>query len=197
MRKILQIGIIYHSRTGRTKVIAEHIAIGAHNAGAKTYTFECKEAIIRLDELDSMDAIIFGCPTFMGSTSAEFKSFIDATGIKWSSQKWRNKIAAGFTNSGAWSGDKLCTITQLAIFAAQHGMIWVGLDLKAGFSSAGSSQDDLNRVGSWLGLMTQSNSDQGLDISPPMSDLKTAEYFGQRIYSITKQFINGKEYEQD
>lgn len=44
-------------------------------------------------------------------------------------QLWRNKIAAGFTNSGAMHGDKLHSLVTMALFAAQHGMIWVGLDL--------------------------------------------------------------------
>ncbi len=49
---------------------------------------------------------------------------------------WRNKIAAGFTNSGARSGDKLATLVQIAIFAAQHGMHWDNLDLPAGNNSS-------------------------------------------------------------
>ena len=44
--------------------------------------------------------------------------------------KWRDKVAAGFTNSGAQNGDKLNSLISMALFAAQHGMIWVGLDLK-------------------------------------------------------------------
>lgn len=38
-----------------------------------------------LAELDRADAIIFGCPTFMGSVSSEFKAFADASG-------WRGDI---------------------------------------------------------------------------------------------------------
>ncbi len=50
--------------------------------------------------------------------------------------KWRNKVAAGFTNSGAQNGDKLHSLISMALFAAQHGMLWVGLDLKPGNDSS-------------------------------------------------------------
>ncbi len=187
-----KIAVIYHSRSGHTKVVAQHIASGVEQAGGKATLFTSVEAVARLDELDAMDALIFGCPTFMGSTSAEFKMFMDATGNKWRGLKWRNKIAAGFANSSGWSGDKLCTLTQLSIFAAQHGMLWVGLDIKAGFCNSHGSIHDLNRIGSWLGLMTQSNDDESPAVSPPQSDRLTAEYFGNRIYEVTKQFLHGK-----
>ena len=48
---------------------------------------------------------------------------------------WRDKVAAGFTNSGAKSGDKLHTLTSLAVFAAQHHMHWVSLGLGAGLDN--------------------------------------------------------------
>lgn len=187
-----QIAIVYHSRSGHTKVVAERIAYGVEQAGGRASLFASSAAIAHIDELDAMDAIVFGCPTFMGSTSAEFKAFMDASGSKWYGQKWRNKIAAGFSNSGGWSGDKLCTLQQIAIFAAQHGMLWVGLDVKPGFSTSTGSIEDMNRIGSWLGLMTQSNSDEAPEKSPNQGDRRTAEYFGNRIYEVTKQFLHGK-----
>ena len=48
---------------------------------------------------------------------------------------WRDKVAAGFTNSGAKSGDKLTALVSLAVFAAQHHMHWVNLGLGAGWNS--------------------------------------------------------------
>ena len=45
---------------------------------------------------------------------------------------WKDKIAAGFTNSGSRSGDKLATLIQLALFAARHGMHWINLGLPPG-----------------------------------------------------------------
>jgi len=74
---------------------------------------------------------------------------------------WKDKIAAGFTNSGSRSGDKLATLIQLALFAAQHGMHWVNLGLPPANHSTAGSENDLNRLGFWLGAGAQSNTDQG------------------------------------
>lgn len=125
-----KIAIIYHSTYGHTKLQAEAVLRGAQsmpNITAKLYT--AKEATNSLDELDSADAIILGCPTYMGSMSAGMKVFIEATSKKWFTLAWKNKIAGAFTNSSSFSGDKLNTLVGLVINAMQHGMIFVGLGM--------------------------------------------------------------------
>jgi NAD(P)H dehydrogenase (quinone) len=69
---------------GHTKLQAEAVFCGVQNVRsitARLYTTE--EATARLDELDAADAIIFGCPTYMGSMSAGMKSFVEAAARKW------------------------------------------------------------------------------------------------------------------
>jgi multimeric flavodoxin WrbA len=94
--------------------------------------------------------------------------------------KWRDKLAAGFTVSASQSGDKLATLQQLSIFAAQHQMMWVSLGLMPGNNSSQGSVNDLNRLGSFLGAMAQANADQGGE-SIIESDQKTAEVLGERV----------------
>lgn len=184
---MLKIAMVFHSGYGHTKAIAEAIAHGIIATGYATMkVMEYNK--VDFIALNDADAIIFGCPTYMGSVSAELKTFMDSTSEAWRHQKWRNKIAAGFTNSSAYSGDKLGTLMQMVLFACQHGMIWVGLDLMAGNSSSKGSHEDLNRIGSWVGLMAQSNTDQSAELTPPISDRKTAEYFGKRIVEVTQKF---------
>lgn len=125
-----KIAIIYHSTYGHTKLQAEAVLRGAQsmpNITAKLYT--AKEATNSLDELNSADAIILGCPTYMGSMSAGMKVFIEAASKKWFTLAWKNKIAGAFTNSSSFSGDKLNTLVGLVINAMQHGMIFVGLGM--------------------------------------------------------------------
>lgn len=185
---MVKIVIISHSGYGHTYEVAQHVVMGVKQGGAEAVHYTAAEAIEKMEELSGFDGMIFGSPTYMGSASADFKKFMDASSKSWFQQKWHNKIAAGFTNSSSLSGDKLCTLTQLAVFAAQHGMIWVGNDLLPDSSSKGSIEG-LNRLGSWLGLMTQANSDQGPDLAPPESDRKTAEHFGKRVAEITIKFV--------
>jgi multimeric flavodoxin WrbA len=67
-----------------------------------------------------------GTPGAIGVTP--FKSFIeDSIARAWRQQLWRDKLAAVFTNSAGRSGDKLMTLVQFAVFAAQHGMVLVPL----------------------------------------------------------------------
>ncbi|WP_235443889.1 flavodoxin family protein [Francisella tularensis] len=117
-----------------------------------------------VDVLDDYDAIILDSPTYMGS------------------------VAAGFTNSHSLSGDKLNSLIQLVVFAAQHGMIWVGQaehnQSPEGFAG---KEDVVNRIGSYLGVMAQSENDTP-DVTPPSGDKLTAYKFGQRIAEITKAF---------
>jgi len=64
---------------------------------------------------------------------------------------WKDKIAAGFTNSGSRSGDKLATLIQLALFAARHGMHWINLGLPPANHSSTGSEPEMNGRGFWLG----------------------------------------------
>lgn len=184
------ISIVYDSGYGHTARVAEFVAEGVASVeGAEVKLIAIADGEIDWAVLEKSDAIIFGSPTYNGMISARFKQFCeDSTRIAWFPQKWRDKIAAGFTNSGAQHGDKLNSLISMTLFAAQHGMIWVGLDMMPGNNSSTGSTEDLNRHGSWLGVMTQSNNDQGADVTPIESDLKTAAYLGKRVAEMTRRF---------
>lgn len=187
------ISIVYHSGYGHTAKVAQFVADGAARVeGAEVKLIPVGDGDIPWDTLEASDAIIFGSPTYNGLVSAKLKQFMeDSTKTAWFQQKWRNKIAAAFTNSGAQHGDKLNSLVSMALFAAQHGMIWVGLDIMPGNSSSTGSVEELNRHGSWLGVMTQSNNDQSADETPNQSDLQTAAYLGQRVAETTQRFLAG------
>lgn len=180
----IRISIVYHSGLGHTAYQAKAVRDGAASVdGARVELIYAGEAMDRRDALRASDAMIFGCPTYMGSASAGFKEFMDATSRIWLAQGWKNKVAGGFTNSGNQSGDKLGTLFQLMTFAMQHGMIWAGLDLPGGNNSSRGGVDDLNRLGSWIGAMAQSNTDQGID-GVEESDLRTAYRLGARVAEV-------------
>lgn len=180
-----RVAVIYHSGFGHTKVLAEAVARGAESVpGTQVSLIPVEEAQARAAEIVAADAIVFGAPTYMGSVSAQFKTFMDGTSKVWFTQGWKDKLAAGFTNSASQSGDKLNSLMQLAIFAMQHGMVWVGLDLLPGNNSSKGSPADLNRLGSSIGAMAQSNSDAPPSEAPIESDRKTAEHLGRRVATL-------------
>lgn len=194
--KAPSIAVVYHSGYGHTQKQAEAVAAGARQAaGAQVVLIPVAEAEARIDEINAADAIIFGAPTYVGSASAAFKGFMEYSSKIWFTQGWKDKLAAGFTTSGSQSGDKLATLSQLSVFAAQHGMIWVGLDLLPGNNSSKGSVNDLNRLGSWLGAMAQANGDEGPDVAPIGSDLATASHLGKRVAELAAQFVRGRQRE--
>lgn len=178
-----KIVIVYHSGFGHTKVQAEHVIKGAKAvSGVVAQMIPSNEAKNDLTLFNDVDCIIFGCPTYMGGPSAEFKAFIDATSGIWHKQGWKDKLAAGFTNSGMPSGDKLSTLTQLMISAMQHGMIWIGTGILPGAYGTAGTAEELNRLSCFIGAMAQSPEGSA---EPLLADLKTAERFGRRVAEAT------------
>lgn len=190
-----RIAIVYHSGRGHTGRQAEAVKTGVEQVdGAEALLLTVEEAQKRWDDLASAAAIIFGAPTYVASASASFKTFEEATSqaVMAKGFAWKDKIAAGFTNSGARSGDKLATLIQIVLFAAQHGMHWVSLGLPPANNSTTGSEEDLNRLGFWLGAGAQSNVDQDSDATPPEADLATARHLGRRVAETTLQFVRGR-----
>lgn len=188
------IGVVYHSARGHTRRQAEAVREGVTEAGAHCLFLDVSEAADRWDDLARADGIIFGAPTFMGNVSAEFKAFQDATSTAVLARGflWKDKLAAGFTNSGSQSGDKLVALMAMAVFAAQHGMHWINPALPPANNSSRGSVEDLNRLGFWLGAAAQSNVDQGPDLAPPDSDLRTARHLGRRVAEVAGQLLRGR-----
>ena len=143
------------------------------------------------ETLAAADAIIMGSPTYMGSVSWQFKKFADASSKPWFGQAWKDKIAAGFTNSATMNGDKLSTLHYLFTLSMQHSMVWVGTGLMPANSKA-ATRNDINFVGSFSGLMAQSPSDSTPEEGPLSGDLETAKLFGKRVAETAITFKKGR-----
>jgi NAD(P)H dehydrogenase (quinone) len=186
------LAIAYHSGFGHTAALADAVADGARDGGAHvTLIAVDKMTDDDWDVLDGADAIVFGSATYMGNVSAAFQAFVEQTGRRCMNGTWRDKVSAGFTNSGAKAGDKMHTLTSLAVFAAQHRMHWVNLGLGAGWNSSTGSEKDLNRLGFWLGAGGQADVDAGPDQVHP-SDVATCRHLGRRVAVVTRQLNLGR-----
>ena len=111
---------------------------------------------------------------------------------RWLKRMWVNKIAGGFTVSAGRSGDKLSCLQQLVTFASQMGMIWVPVRITGGNYSSKGSEEDLNRMAGYLGVMAQANIDEPPELAPPKSDIDTAELHGNHIANVARQFQRGR-----
>ena len=178
--------ILYHSATGSTEQLAQAIYAGAAQIDSAALIALNGTDIVAgryvnegvLQQVDQAKAIVFGTPTYMGGATAQFKAFADATSERWCDQLWADKLAAGFTIGANLNGDQLNTLSYLSIFAAQHGMLWCGLDLAGGYDGEGR-----NRLGCQLGLSAQSSDGQIHE-----ADHKTAVYLGQRVAKLAQRF---------
>lgn len=172
--------IVFFSGSGHTRKLAAAIAEGAGPV-----------RLIDVEEigpedwsaLDAAETIIFGAPTYMGSTAARFDMFLEEAASRWDSGRWADKIAAGFTVAVHPSGDKMQALIRLAVFASQMGMIWVG-QTEIG-APVKPERQGINRDGSWLGLMARD--------PVPQDDIATARLFGARIASATTRWQAGRE----
>jgi NAD(P)H dehydrogenase (quinone) len=185
------VSVIYFSGSGHTTKMAEAVHKGAASvAGVKTNLLTingddivkgryANEAV--MGQLDASDAIVFGCPTYMGGPAAQFKALADASGERWFRSAWRDKLAAGFTVSGSPSGDKFNTLQYFFTLAMQHGMIWVGL------GEMTMQANGLNRLGSFGGAMGQAGYESP-DAAPNEADKLTGETLGRRVATFAVKF---------
>ncbi len=190
-----RIAIAYHSGYGHTEVLAHSVAQGVRDSGAEAVLLKIDSAAQDfdplIDEITASDAVIFGAPTYMGDVSGVFKVFADATSKAFFTGGWKDKLAAGFTNSHSFAGDKLHALTSLAILASQHGMNWVNLGVPPpNVPAAERGPDTLNRVGAFLGLAAQSDN-VGPDVSPPAGDRETARLLGVRVAEAAQRWKRG------
>lgn len=176
-----KIAVVYFTKTDVTGELAESLISGVKSLSDMTIVshlikgYEIIEGRFvnndLFNTLSTCDAIIFGSPTYMGSVSAQFKAFADATSELWSDQEWSGKLAAGFTCGSAMNGDQTSTLQYLVTLANQQGMLWVGLDSAHGFKDHG-----VNRLGCQLGVVAHSP-----DGIAHETDLATARYLGERV----------------
>lgn len=170
--------IVFHSGYGHTAKVAQAVAA---TSGGSLLAIDADGNLPESswEQIGAAKAVVFGSPTYMGSVSWQFKKFADASSKPWFSQAWKNKLAAGFTNSASMNGDKLSTLHYLFTLSQQHGMLWVGTGLMPANSKA-STRDDINYVASFAGLMTSTPADASAD-EMVAGDIATAKAFGQRI----------------
>ena len=116
--------IVYHSGYGHTMKVAQAVAEGS---GGTLLAIDAEGNLPDVDgksgweQLAAAKVIVFGSPTYMGSVSWQFKKFADTSSKVWFTLGWKDKLAAGFTNSASMNGDKLSTLHYMFTLSQQHG----------------------------------------------------------------------------
>lgn len=188
-KSAVRVAVIYDSRGGTTKRVAESILKGVMSVeGASADLLSAEEATEKKGDIVEYDGFILGSPTFMGSVSSGLKAFLETTGLFFVTRQLENKLAGGFTNSGSIAGDKQGTLIQLFTYASQQGMIWVPLGLPAVNNKKVFDPTLFNRGGSFSGLATQSYMDAEPGTGPDESELGSARFYGERFAKVALQY---------
>ena len=123
-----QILVLYYSKTGNTKKLAEAIAQGAQEGGDVRAILKTAADVTKEDFLQSA-GIIAGSPVYFGSMAAELKDVFDKfIGIR---KKMENKVGAAFATAGDETGGKETTIFSILQAMFIYGMIIVGDPMSA------------------------------------------------------------------
>jgi NAD(P)H dehydrogenase (quinone) len=127
--KDMQILVMYYSRTGNTRKLAEEIARGVQGVEGVKCVLKPASEVTRDDFLSS-DGIIAGSPVYFGTMAAELKAVFDRfIGTR---RQMEGKIGAAFATSAHHSGGKETTMISIIQAFLIYGMIVVGDPLDAG-----------------------------------------------------------------
>lgn len=134
MTKVL---ILYYSRSGRTKKLAQSIALGVAKTGAEPVLKTVPsmhgennietELHVSKEDLVNCDALALGSPTRFGQMATALKHFIETTSDTWLNGELIDKPACVFTSTGSMHGGQETTLLSLALPLLHHGMMLVGI----------------------------------------------------------------------
>jgi NAD(P)H dehydrogenase (quinone) len=114
--------VIYYSRSGNTKEMAEIIAEAMNEDGLAT---DCKDVgKVKPDDLLKYDAIVIGSPTYYGQMAAQIKELFDEA-VKFHG-KLDGKVGAAFSSSANIGGGNETTIMGIIEAMLIGGMIVEG-----------------------------------------------------------------------
>jgi NAD(P)H dehydrogenase (quinone) len=114
--------VVYYSKSGNTKQMAEIIAKSMNEADLAT---ECKSVEqTKVDDLLAADAIVIGSPTYYGQMAAPVMQLFTDTVVKHG--KLTGKVGAAFSSSANIGGGNETTIMGILEAMLIHGMIIQG-----------------------------------------------------------------------
>ncbi len=137
--------VLYYSRHGATRKLAELIAQGIESVpgcDARLRTVPAVSTVaeaaepeipsegapyVEPDDLEQCDGLALGSPTRFGNMAAALKYFWDGTSPQWLSGALVGKPACVFTSTGSLHGGQETTLLSMMLPLMHHGMLLLGL----------------------------------------------------------------------
>jgi NAD(P)H dehydrogenase (quinone) len=124
----MQILVLYFSKGGNTKKLAEMIAQGVQQVDGVEVLVRRTDEVTQEDFLSSA-GVIAGSPVYYGLMAAELKKvFEDFVGLR---KRMEGKVGAAFATSADASGGKETTMMSIIQALLINGMVIVGDPLSA------------------------------------------------------------------
>ena len=141
----LPILVLYYSRHGATRKLAELIAQGIESVPGCEAVLRTVPAVsavseatepavpssgapyVELADLESCAGLALGSPTRFGNMAAPIKYFIDGSSAQWLSGALAGKPACVFTSTGSLHGGQESTLLSMMLPLLHHGMLMLGL----------------------------------------------------------------------
>ena len=135
--------IIFYSKNGSTKKMAEKICMGVKMVDAVEPVLRTLPNIEEINnknisddnnilfatnkDLINCDGLIIGSPTHFGNMAATVKHFLDGTTNEWFNNSLSGKPAGVFTSTSSMHGGQETTLITMMIPLLHHGMLISGL----------------------------------------------------------------------
>ncbi|SFW56149.1 NAD(P)H:quinone oxidoreductase [Luteibacter sp. UNCMF366Tsu5.1] len=193
--------VLYYSSYGHIETMAQAVAEGAREAGAKVdikrvaelvpddvarsshFKLDQSAPIAKVDDLPNYDAIIVGVGTRYGRMASQMAHFLDQTGSLWAKGALNGKVGGAFSSTATQHGGQETTLFSIITNLLHLGMIPVGLP----YSFQGQMKLDEVTGGSPYGATTITGGDGSRQ--PSENELAGARFQGRHIAEVaTKLF---------
>jgi len=191
--------VLYYSRYGAVKQMAQHIARGVESVTgmearirtvpAVSPNTEASEPAIpesgapyaTLDDLKNCAGLAMGSPTRFGNMAAPLKYFIDTTSGLWLSGNLVNKPASVFTSTSTMHGGQETTLFSMMLPLIHLGFIMVGVPF---------TEPDVNKTKTG-GTPYGTSHLAGTDSKNPLSEEEQRLCFaqGKRLAELAKKLM--------
>ncbi|MEJ2191034.1 MAG: flavodoxin family protein [Nitrospirota bacterium] len=147
----MQVLVLYYSKGGNTRKLAEEVARGVESTGAKAVMRNTGE--VTKDDFLNAAGIIAGSPVYFGVMAWELKKIFDEfVGTR---RKMEGKVGAAFATGGHPTGGKETTIFSILQCMLIYGMAVVGDPMSAsghyGVGCVGAPDEQAAEHGRLLG----------------------------------------------
>ncbi len=148
----MEILILYYSKGGNTRKLAEAIAEGVNQVEGVNANLKNTDEVAK-DDFVACSGIIAGSPVYFGTMAAQLKKVFDEfVGVR---KKMENKVGAAFTTSGDPTGGKETTMMSIIHALLIYGMVIVGDPMSAtghyGVGCVGAPENQYKENGRKLG----------------------------------------------